>query len=239
MNGLVERACGHPACGGAHRGPQAVECGHAELEAAIELSEERLRRHATAVESELTQRVRRGQHLRPFEAKTACVRRHDERGDPAAARPGRRSREDHVHIGDPGVRDQMFLAVEYPRVAIARRGRRERRDIRAGVGLGHRKARHRSAVCDRRQPPIALRRCAREADRGAAQSLKRHDGVGQRAHRRDDLAHDAHRTKVLLGDPAQPSRRADRLQERTRVIARPPYRLRARDGRGDAPRSTP
>ena len=189
---------------------------------------------------ELAQRVRCGEHLRSCEAKSRRVRRHDERGDPAAARPGRGPREDHVHVGEPGIRNQMFLAVEHPRCR-----RRAAPSSRAPRHRSRRQARSSQSPPSTRPSVMAgsqRSRCAVDAaehDGRAAQPLQRDDRVGQRTHRRDDLAHDAHRPQVLLGDrrAASPRRQSPAAAHGHRCA--PPRRLRARAVRADALRSTP
>ena len=141
--------------------------------------------HATGLETDAPERMRRRQHLRAREDQARCVGRHEERGDAAAARAGRRDREHDVDVGDAGVRDEMLVAVEHPPAAVAPRRGAHRRDVRSGVGLGHGECGHRAAAADRVEPSRALRVAAGEQERRAAERLQREHRVGQRIGRGD------------------------------------------------------
>ena len=114
-------------------------------------------------------------------------------------------RDHHRVVGDPEVRDEQLVAVEPVAVGGLGRPGRDRRDVRAGLGLGQRERRDPAAARERRQLGALLRR-ARGPDRVRPQPLAHEDRVGARRHVAQHLARQAHRAQV----DRRPGRRSAR-----------------------------
>ena len=109
-------------------------------------------------------------------------------------------------------------------IAVDARRTGQRRDIRAGLGLGQRERADRLAARDPRQVARLLRRRAVEADRARAQALHREREVGQARMARERFADQAdcarvdHVAVAAMLDTAdrmlQPARRAELPHQR-------------------------
>ena len=80
-------------------------------------------------------------------------------------------REDCVEIREAGIRDERLRAIDNVTVAVAPRCCLERRNVRAGVGLGDGERGDGRARLDARQPAPLERLVAGERHGEAAESL--------------------------------------------------------------------
>ena len=92
---------------------------------------------ARAVEQHLAELVRDAvDHAQRALLDAGLVHRHRERGQALVLRHvGVGAREQEAPVGDVGVARPDLVAVDHVLVAVARRGRAQRREVGAGVGL--------------------------------------------------------------------------------------------------------
>ena len=110
---------------------------------------------------------------------TSCIHRDDDLADPGVGRPlGRRATDQVAVVGHLAEARPDLLPVDHPLVAVPPGRARERRQVGAGVRLGHADAPGRLTGEDPRQERRLLRRCAVGDQRRA------HLAIGE-PHRRD------------------------------------------------------
>ena len=170
----------HAARRGADGRAQPVERGQPQLKPFLWRIEPALAWHHRPLQRDLTERVRRGQKQRPHESQSRCVGRDDETPDALVLLGAVGGREHRIKVRDASIGDEGLRAREHVPVAVRLRGRAQRRDIGAGVGLRHRERRHRATLNRRLEPAFAHRVVRREQHGNDAKRLQREHGVGER-----------------------------------------------------------
>jgi hypothetical protein len=131
------------------------------VEAAVLRPDQVIGRHPAALENQFCG-VRRepallGQRAADAQAGRVALDREDRQAARALGR-GIGARSDKHQVGQHAVGDEHLRAVEHPVVTVSQRTRADRRDIRAGVGLGDGHRRDALAGDDARQPAGLLGR---------------------------------------------------------------------------------
>ena len=211
---LVQRAPGEAERGGADRRAEDVERRHRDLEAVAGPADAVLDRHAAGIEAQRRERMRRDHVDALGDAQAGRVGLDQEGRQPARARRLAGAGEDDVMVGDAAIRDPGLLAVDADMaVAVRRRRRRHRGDIRAGLLLRQREGGDALALAHAGQDARLHRLGAGNADRAGAEPLHGEGEIGEPVARGQNLAGEAERAHVeRLGQPAI-GRRHDRLQE--------------------------
>ena len=111
--------------------------------------------------------------------------------------------EQHVGVGDAGVGDEAFDAVDHVVVAVAHGAGGDGRDVAAGVGLGDGEGANGLTIGHARQERLLLRLGAGQRHGIAAQALHGEHGVGERRAITEHGAQDAQVAQLdALAQPA-------------------------------------
>ena len=172
------------------------------------------------------------------------VHRHRERGEALVLRDvGIGAREQQAPVGDVGVARPDLVAVDHVLVAVARRGRAQRREVGAGVGLAEALAPALAAADEAGEEAVLDRLAAvrRDALHEIAETRTR-----RRARGRELLVEDhvEHGRQVVTAEPRGPAQPEEARRRRARCAIRPAVpstrrRSTTSAGPGCARRATP
>src|SRR6185503_15807360 len=194
--GTLERGAGDPDGLRGDADATAIEPRERELKALADLAEHRIRADTCLVENDRA-RVRCAQaHLALgfSDHEAGRVARDDEGGDALVGRcrsvPLTHPREHDEERRVARAGDELLASGESPAVAVADRGRRERRRVAAGTRLGERERAEPLAAHEPRQPAAALVGSAVAHDRTRDDARVHGYTDGERRPRRGELLED-------------------------------------------------
>src|SRR6201988_433848 len=139
-NGVVESAASHTARRCSDARAKRIHCLHRQFKTVPFTSNHVFSRHATRIECNLADWMRRDQRCALDDTKSLhlCAD-HKGRELGAAIRACARFGEDCVEIWHAGIGNEALATVDYVRLTVATSGRLNRRNVRTRVWLGERK----------------------------------------------------------------------------------------------------